>query len=92
MIEAGIADVFTVAENAPLAAIVAGVWTPLIVIDAVSPLGGKRLPAAIVPDKVMEAVPNVICCEAGTVNVGVALFTVNAVALFAAALKLASPA
>jgi hypothetical protein len=90
--DAGIADVFTVAENAPFAPIVAGVATLLIVIDTVSPLGGNDAPAASVPESVTEAVPKLRDCEAGTVNVSVALLTVNVVLLFVALLKLASPA
>jgi hypothetical protein len=59
--DAGMAEVFTVAENAPLAPIVAEVATLLIVIETLSVLGGNRLPAVMLPIKVIEAVPYVIC-------------------------------
>ena len=75
--EAGIAEVFIAAENEPLAPIVAVVTTLLIVMERVSPLGGNNVPAASVPDNVMEGVPKVIDCEAGTVNNGVILVIVS---------------
>jgi hypothetical protein len=79
-----------VAENAPFAPIVAGVVTLLIMMDTVSPLGGNSVPAARVPESVTDAVPKLMDCEAGTVNVAAALLTVNVVAVFVALLKFAS--
>ena len=68
---------FIVAEKDPLAPIVAVVATLLIVIETVSPLGGNSVPAASVPETVIEEAPKVIDCEAGTVNVGVILVIVS---------------
>ena len=74
-------SVLMVALNEPLLPMVAGVVTPLITMLTVSPLGGKDVPEAIVPDNVIEAVPNVIDCEAGTVNVGVSFVMVSCCAV-----------
>ena len=62
--EAGIVAVGKVNENAPLLTIVALCVVPLMVTEIVSPLVGYTGPLAeMIPDRLIEAVPNEIVCD-----------------------------
>jgi hypothetical protein len=75
------ADVVKVVEKAPLAPIAAFRVTPLSVMATFSVAGGKRLPAATVPEKVTDGVPYVIMEEAERLEKAVDETVVNAVGL-----------
>ena len=62
--EAGIVAVGKVSENAPLLTILAFCVAPLMVTEIISPLVGYTGPLAeIIPERLIEVVPNEIVCE-----------------------------
>jgi hypothetical protein len=70
--------VLNVVAKSPFAPIVAVFGIPSMVIVTISPLGGKTEPAAIMPARLIELVPNGIVCDVDSdPKTGVPLCTVR---------------
>src|SRR5712671_2268899 len=86
------ACVSIVVEKSPLAPRAAVPLVPSTVMPMLSVVGGNAVPAAILPDTVIDAVPYVITWLADRLlNVGDALLTVNVVFVSVAPKAFASP-